>query len=159
MLVYANYVVVEAKAIWYNVLMNEQKLPKLTRKQKIFVRELIENPKQSATSAAMIAYDAGSRDVAGSIASENLQKPQIMVHLQNASEKAEMALVEVLDYSTKYGKAGGKGGAAYASVAKATADAVLDRVHGKAVQRTEQVSTTVTIAIDLTRKDGEVIEA
>jgi hypothetical protein len=44
----------------------------------------------------------------------------------------------------------GKIGAAWASVGRATANDILDRVHGKATQRTEVTKQVVTLNIDLT---------
>ena len=52
----------------YIVVMNKE-LPKLTRKQEAFVKELITNPKQSATKAAEKTYNVNSNAVARAVAS------------------------------------------------------------------------------------------
>ena len=56
---------------------------KLTRKQKKFVKELVENG-GNATQAALKAYDTDDYNTAGVIASENLNKPKIEKALEEA---------------------------------------------------------------------------
>ncbi len=123
---------------------------KLTRKQLEFVRYLLSNPKASATQAVIHAYDPMKYDTAKAMASENLAKPYILNVLRDASEEAESTITSVMRLSEKFAHGGGKDGAAYASVAKGAAEAVLDRVHGKPTQRIEQSTSVVAINIDLT---------
>lgn len=68
------------------------KLPKLTRKQKAFVNEIVKNPKQSATQAVMKTYDVNNEKTASVIASENLAKPSIISHLDKYSVLAEQSI-------------------------------------------------------------------
>lgn len=130
---------------------------KLTPKQKRFADELIENPAASATSAAIKA--GYSEKTAYSIASENLRKPEIMLYLNNHATAAEAVLVDALQAEKDiyrfnsdikaYEKVGTEKDHAIRIKA---ADSILDRVHGKAVQKSEQKSTKVVIAIDLSGK-------
>lgn len=132
----------------------KKSLPKLTRKQQAFVDKLIAEPKISATKAALATYNVNNDVTAASVASENLRKPQIMAWLADHAKDAEHAITEVMNYSI----AKGQESPAYASVGLAAAKDVLDRVHGKATQRIEQTSTSVIIGIDLSRRDGVVVE-
>lgn len=128
--------------------------PKLTRKQKAFADELLQNPKRSATQAVMNTYDVQKRRTAEVIASENLRKPEIMKYLHDNAGEAESTVITVMNYSKELGRTGDKSGAAYASVALASAKEILDRVHGKATQRTEVTSKKVSVHIDLTGVAG-----
>lgn len=127
--------------------------PKLTRKQNAFVQHLVTNPKASGTAAASAAYGKPhkpiSYDTARSMAAENLAKPSIMLELSKYSGTAEITMLDVMEYSKEYGREGDKAGAAYAAVAISAAKDVLDRIHGKAVQRVQATSTAVNLNINL----------
>lgn len=131
-------------------------LGKLTRKQAIFVKYLLDNPKASGTQAALAAYNLGTQGgkqlemTAAQIASENLRKPQIMAVLQSASEMAEKTVVEALQADRTVVSKGGTWKEADHAVRLRAADSILDRLHGRATQRIEQHSTSVSLEIDLT---------
>lgn len=124
----------------------------LTRKQKLFVKHIVDNPKASATAAAKAVYNI--KDHAGStartIAAENLAKPSILAELAKYDNTAQSVIIEVMEYSKELGRSGTAAGAAYAANARQSADSLLDRIHGKATQRTEVTSRAVTLNIDLT---------
>lgn len=122
---------------------------KLTRKQKAFADHLLNNPKDSATKAVQATYDTDSYTTQRHIASDNLTKANIRAYLDIHSQQAENTVLEVMDYSNRYGKQGGKEGASYATVALNSAKDILDRVHGKARQQIDVQSTSVNINIDL----------
>lgn len=122
---------------------------KLTRKQNAFIRELVTNPKLSATQAVEKTYNTTSKTVATSIAHENLTKPDILLELSKYQSTAELTLIEVMNTSKEYSKLGNTAGASYASVAMSSANAILDRLLGKPTTRIEQSSTSVTLNIDL----------
>lgn len=129
---------------------------KLTRKQESFVRHLITNPKASATEAASQSYDVKSREVAATIAKENLRKPQIMAILGKHDVKAQKALVEGLEAERNvYRFNGDSKSYELVGVEKdhqsrlRAADSILDRLHGKATQRIEQHSTSVNLNLSL----------
>lgn len=123
--------------------------PKLTRKQNNFVKFMVENPKSPATDAAESAYLPKSRDVAKAMAHNLLQVPKIQLELAKYSGAAESTILDVMHYSQDYGREGGKEGAAYAGVALAAAKDILDRVHGKATQRTESLNLAVELNVNL----------
>lgn len=135
--------------------LNDQPTPvkplrPLTKKQQIFVKYLIDNPKASATAAAREAYNVTTSHSAEVVAHENMRKPEIKLELAKYSGSAESTVVEVMDYSKELGKSGRGAGAQYAGVALQAARDILDRVHGKATQRTEVSTQAVTLNIDLT---------
>lgn len=109
---------------------------KLTRKQKAFAHHLIDNPKDSATEAAMQTYQVGSRKSAEVIASENLRNTSIQLYLNEHIDKAKNRVVELIDSDKE-------------QIALQAADSVLDRALGKPTQRTEQHSTSVNISLNL----------
>lgn len=118
-------------------IVNNKQLPKLTRKQEVFVNALLSDKKVSGAEAARRAYNVTTDNAARAIASENLTKPNVMQHLQANSERAEQVIVSLL-------------GAEKDEVKLASAKDILDRVHGKATQKIEQTTTGVTLTIDLT---------
>lgn len=121
----------------------------MTRKQKAFAKTLVENPKMSGTEAAMKAYEA-TRGTAAVIAHNNLKNPLVAAYLEEHSEIAQDAMMEILDNSRKFAKSGDKVGADYANVAVNVAKDIMDRVHGKATQKVEHQATSININIDLT---------
>lgn len=117
---------------------NTKQLPKLTRKQSSFVKQMLDNPKQSATQAILNSdYNVSTYDSAGQLASENLRKPQVLAHLIANSERAESKIVSLIESEKE-------------EIALNASKDILDRVHGKATQRVETQSTSVNISIDLT---------
>jgi len=126
---------------------DSKKLPKLTRKQRVFVNELKKNPKMSGTQAAMKAYDVKSERVASVISSENLTKPSIISHLNNYNELIESTITNAItEYSTS-------SDIKERTLAVDTSKWVHDKLHGKAIQRTENTNLNINIqdALDLLR--------
>lgn len=128
---------------------------KLTRKEAVFTRYLIEHPKSPAIHAVMAAYN-GSNDgkptikSASTIVTANLAKPRILAILNDAATEAEGVITSVMRTADRNStRDDSKVGAAWASVGRAAANDILDRVHGKATQRTESVSTVLSINMDL----------
>ena len=122
------------------------KAGKMTGKQKAFADKILANPTQPAYKAAQEVYNPKTDRTANSIAVENLQKPVIMAYLHAHSKEAEKTITEVMQYS----KVQGMDNPAFAGVAVRAAQDVLDRVHGKATQKIEANTKTVSINIDLT---------
>lgn len=124
----------------------------LTTKQRLFVQELINNPKQSATEAVKKVYKVKDSEssTARTMASENLAKPNIKLELAKYQNNAELAIIEVLEQSKKKMYEDSKEAVQWAVNTRQTADSILDRVLGKATQRVESTSTAVTLNIDLT---------
>ena len=116
-----------------------KKLPKLTKKQTVFVKQILENPKHSATEAAVIAYDVKNRNVARVIATENLAKPAIISHLDNAKDLVEDVIQSNIttfrESSTPWER----------QLSNDNAKWVHDKIFGKATQRTESTSVNVNI--------------
>ena len=117
---------------------------KLTRKQKAFADELINNPKQSATQAIEKTYNTTSKGTASSVATENLRKPAIMAYLATHDIDAQNIIVEVMNNSSLL-----KDEPAHARLALDSAREVLNRVHGLPTARIEAHSTVVTLNLDL----------
>lgn len=139
----------------------EKPLRPLTRKQAAFVKHLIDNPKDSATKAALATYGTQAEPptygTAMQIAHDNLSKPNIQLELAKYSSKAELVLVEAMGAEKKIYKFNPDtksneylGSEADHAIRLRAADSVLDRVHGKATQRTEIETKAVVLSIDLT---------
>lgn len=132
----------------------------LTRKQQAFVKHLVNNPKDSATEAAAQSYNVKTRRSAEQIAYENLRKPEIMVVLGKHDINAQKVLAEALQANRKRAEItdrDDKGRPIYAYYDEPdhvtrvkAADSILDRLHGKATQRTEVKSQAIQVTIDLT---------
>lgn len=110
---------------------------------------MVTHPKESATQAAQESYNTNNRVSAASVATELLHTPKVKLELAKYSSMAESTVLEVMNYSKEYGAEGGKDGAAYAGVAIAAAKDILDRVHGKATQRTENLNVAVQLNVNL----------
>jgi phage terminase small subunit len=123
--------------------------PKLTRKQSAFVQYLLENPKDSATKAAIAAYNVTTPHSAEVMAQENMRKPAIMAVLADHAIEAENTVVEFMKQRDDK------------RLAFDASRDLLDRTHGKATQRMEVQSTAVSITIDLTGMslDNSVIDS
>jgi hypothetical protein len=117
----------------------------MTGKQKAFADILIANPTLPKKEAIKRVYNVTSERASEVMASENLRKPAIMEYLRDHAQEAETTLHEVMQYSKEQGKEQ----PAYAAVAVSAAKDVLDRVHGKATQRTENVSVSLNFGMDL----------
>lgn len=120
----------------------------LTNKQRIFVKHIIDNPKSSATEAAVVAYDNPTKETAASIAYENLRKPQIVTELAKYNGLMESTLVNTVNDYKESDKLGER------TLAVDVAKYIHDKVHGKATQRTEVRTEGVTLTIDLTSALG-----
>lgn len=151
----AQPVAIKGEASKQATIATPKPLRPLTRKQQAFVQHLIDNPKASAAEAARHAYNGTTARSARQQATENMAKPGIQLELAKHSRTAESTLVKVMDYSRKYGETGTREGASYAQVAVGAAKDILDRVHGKATQRTETANVSVVLSIDLTDTAGQ----
>lgn len=129
--------------------MPKQVTRPLTYKQRAFIKHIIDNPKDSATEAAAQTYNLSSRDVARTVAAENLAKPNIVSALAAHNEIVENTLINTVNDYSKSDKLGQR------SLAVDTAKYIHDKIHGRATQRVEQHSTGVTLTIDLTSSLGE----
>jgi hypothetical protein len=128
-----------------------KQLPKLTRKQAAFVKELVENPKQSATKAVMKTYGKPDKPVslntAAVIANENLNKPNIISHLDNYNDIAEQTITNtIIDYKNS-------DNIKQRTLAVNTAQWLHDKVNGKATQRTENTNVNISIETLLNELD------
>lgn len=121
----------------------------LTPKQKAFVQELIDNPKQSATQAVLKTYGKPGKPPtylsAGQIATDNLKKPQIITKLAQYNDLVESTLLATVQEWGQHERPRQR------EIAQNAAMYIHDKVHGKATQKVETRSEQVTISIDLTR--------
>jgi len=120
----------------------------LTPKQKAFVQELIDNPKQSATQAVLKTYGKPDKPIsyqtARSVASENLTKPNIITKLAQYNDMVESTLLAtVQDW-------GADDTPRKREIAQNAAMYIHDKVHGKATQKVETRSEQVSININMT---------
>lgn len=104
----------------------------LTRKQKVFADALLDNPKLSATKAALRAYDT-TRGTAAQIGMENLLKPTVQLYLEQHDYESQSTIVEMMNQRTDK------------RLAFDAAKDIQDRVHGKAMQKTTNLNVNVTI--------------
>ena len=121
----------------------------LTRKQRAFVEELVNNPKQSATQAVLKTYNTTDYHTAGDIAHTNLKKPEIVTELAKYNNMVENSIITTIN---RY-----KDSEQLEEVKEAMQNArwVHDKVHGKATQKLETTSKVLNISIDLTNNDDD----
>lgn len=116
---------------------------KLTRKQQAFVKELVENPKISATEAAARTYDVSTRRVAEVIAHENMMKPEIKSELA----KHSVAIEEIIAKKTYELTSSDKLDAVKEGLLNARW--MHDKVHGRATQKVETQNTSINLVISM----------
>jgi hypothetical protein len=123
--------------------------PKLTRKRNNYVKYLVNNPKSSGTEAVLASFDVTKREVAAEMAAQLKRNPLVASELAKYEATAEYNLIKLANVTTDYAMAGGKDGAAYASVAERVNNSIVDRLKGKATQVIQQNSNAVQINISL----------
>lgn len=128
-------------------------MTKTERKHYNFAKLLANNPKLTPSQAYKTIYGGDIKDSTATVnSSKLLQEANVMAILHSKAFDAEETLTDVMTYSRDYGKRlkGSKQqGAAYAAIAERAASNILDRVHGKAVQRIQATSSHVVLSIDL----------
>ena len=107
-------------------------------KTKLFADELLSNPKLSNTEAYIRTHGTTNRRSASVSASRLLATPSVGIYLEEHVNLARKRIVELVN------------GASKEEVQIRAAQDILDRHYGKATQRLEQVTTGVTLNIDLT---------
>lgn len=125
---------------------------RLTAKQKAFADKILANPFITGKQAAQEVYNPQNPHTSEVIAYENLRKPDIMIYLNEHAVEAEKTVYQVMKSSRDL-----KEDSSHATVALRAASDILDRVHGKPTQRTETVSTGVTINIDLSGSSDQQV--
>lgn len=69
----------------------KKKKPRLTIKQRLFVKEYIKS-KGNGTQSALKVYNAKDKNIAHSIASENLQKPAVKEEMDKILQREDLSL-------------------------------------------------------------------
>lgn len=109
----------------------------LKTKTKEFVDELLADPKQSIGEAYMKTHKTTSRRNASTAGSKLLKKPAVIGYKDSAVGKAKRLVVSLVDGDNK-------------NLAFKAAESIIDRNEGKAVQKSENLSRTVEVKLDLT---------
>ncbi len=121
----------------------------MTRKEKLLADIILANPKLTGKEAAKQVFNNASEHGLEVAASRVLRKPEVMAYMQNHAVSAEQGIIEIAEYSKEMGQTFSKEGASYAAVAVTAYKDVLDRVHGKATQRIEQTTVSLTFGMNL----------
>ncbi|UOF77972.1 hypothetical protein [Caudoviricetes sp.] len=106
-------------------------------KTKEFIDLMNDNPKLSATEAYIRTHETESRVTAGTAAHKLLKKPSVIGYKDAAVKKAKRRIVTLVDSSNE-------------SIALKASQDIIDRNEGKSVQKTENLSRTVEVKLDLT---------
>lgn len=110
---------------------------KIRRRTKNFVDLLNSDPSISQTEAYIRTHDTNNRKTASIEASKLLSKPSVQIYSRSAVSKAKKRIVELVDSKNE-------------SIALKASDSILDRTEGKPTQKTENLSKTVEVKLDLT---------
>lgn len=106
-------------------------------KTKAFIDLMTDNPKLSATEAYIQTHETDNRKAASVQAAKLLAKPSVIGYKDSAVRKAKNRIVSLVQSSNE-------------SIALKASQDILDRNEGKAVQKTENLSRTVTLKLDIT---------
>jgi phage terminase small subunit len=120
----------------------------LTHKQKIFVKEYVDNG-GNGTKAAEKAYGVTTNGSARQIASENLTKPNIIMALGQHNDLVESAIIGTVRDWKDSDKPRQR------EIALDAAKFAHDKIHGKARQAVDISQKTVSISLNLAG-DGEL---
>jgi len=112
---------------------------KLTPKQKGFVRDYLQTG--NATQAVMRNYNVDKPEVAASIGSENLRKPNIMGYIEDKSERAAEIIYDIAE--------NGEGDVVRLNASKD----ILDRAGYKPTEKTLNLNLNAEIEIREELKD------
>lgn len=107
-------------------------------KTKAFADTLLANPKLSNTEAYMRTHKTTNRRSASVSASKLLATPSVSIYLAKHVDAARMRIVQLVDNAGKE------------EVQLRAAQDILDRTHGKAIQRADLAVSGVSLNIDLT---------
>lgn len=121
----------------------------LTNKQRVFVEELITNPKATKTSAYRKAYNISPMTKSTTIypeASKTTSIPQVKMALANYTELVEGAITKTVS-DWKDEEAPRK-----REIAMQNAQYIHDKIHGRAKQQIDVQTTSLSLSIDLTGK-------
>jgi phage terminase small subunit len=116
---------------------------RLTRKQKAIADIIMADKKISGTQAALDAgyTKNGSRHVARQLARETLQNPAVLAYMNKASDEAEHRIIGLMKQRKNN------------RLAFDASKDILDRVHGKAVQKSEVKSQSIQVNVNLASKE------
>lgn len=112
---------------------------KVTRPQKAFLDELIDNPTTSQTDAYIKTHKTNNRKTASVEATKTLKKPSSIIYLQNHVENATQTIIDLSQNAENE-----------AIKLKASQD-ILDRTHGKATLK--QITESTNLNIDVQAND------
>lgn len=125
------------------VLTDEQRREQLARelgikpKTRAFVDKLLEDPTLTQTEAYIATHKTNSVKTAKSEASKLLQRPAVIGYKDSAVGKAKRRIVTLVDSNNE-------------NTALKAAQDIIDRTEGKAIQKSENISRTVEVKLDLT---------
>lgn len=111
---------------------------KLTRKQRAFADKLLDNPKMSATQAVRETYNIKQEgSTARTMAAQNLAVPSIQQYLNSHDYESQSTIVEMMKQREDK------------RLAYDAAKDIQDRIHGKATQKVEQTTVSLSFGMDL----------
>jgi len=120
----------------------------LTSKQRAFVDQIVNNPKQSATQAVLKTYGKDGKPPtyasARNIATENLAKPIIITELSKYNNMVENVLINTIN------DWGSENNTRKREIAVDTAKYIHDKIHGRAIQQIQSTTNSISLNIDLT---------
>jgi len=131
------YYIITPKTEMYCILIYIMSMHGLKPKSKQVLDIIAQNPKISATDAYLRVHKTENRSTAADNAYQLLRKPSAQIYMEKHVSKATNTIVDLMDSEKDDIRL------------RASVD-VLDRIHGKATQRTEVTSTGITLNIDLT---------
>ena len=118
-------------------------MAKLTKKRQAFVKELLDNPKQSAAAAAAKVYNTTTTASAASMASYLVKNKDVMAALTEYDNLFKSAIVKTVDDWQDHDSPRQR------EIALDAAKFGYEAIHGKATVKVESKSTVVNISIDL----------
>lgn len=109
---------------------------RIKHKTKLVIDELMDNPQLTHAQAYMKHHSTTNKNTASTAVTKLLKKPSVIGYQASAVGKAKRRVIELVDSKNE-------------SVALKASESIIDRTEGKAVQKTENLTRTLEVKLDL----------
>jgi hypothetical protein len=108
----------------------------IKQKTKDFIDDMLEHPEETARDIYLKHHKTNNKNTASTAVNKLLKKPSVIGYKDSAVGKAKRKVIALVDSPND-------------SIALKASEAIIDRMEGKAIQRNETTSKTVTVKLDL----------
>lgn len=126
----------------YKVITKSGVIVQLTKAQKRYADEKIANPDKPLVASARVAYPNQNEDTLRQQVQANEKNLDITIYSDEQSSKAALTVVELMDSNKE-------------DVRFKAATDILDRTHGKSIQRQQTQNTNLNLNLEVSKELGD----